>query len=173
MITIYRMISAFLLMSLLIQILMPMVANVMPPSVVAAYNNTALNMSTTFIGKLSVNQTTGTVQTSDGVFQQVMQQSYGSSLQNGTVKNSTGTGFFAGIEQFTGLAFVFPTIGYIGEALLQTPRGLMVLLSIAMSSTGVNPTLSFEMSFMFYTMLALSLTLVLISSWQKYDLRSG
>ena len=114
MITIYRMISAFLLMSLLIQILMPMVANVMPPSVVAAYNNTALNMSTTFIGKLSVNQTTGTVQTSDGVFQQVMQQSYGSSLQNGTVKNSTGTGFFAGIEQFTGLAFVFPTIGYIG-----------------------------------------------------------
>ena len=173
MITIYRMISAFLLMSLLLQILIPMVANVMPPAVIAAYNNTAMNMSQTFIGKLSVNQTTGTVQSSDGVFQQVMQQSYGSSLQNGTVKNSTGTGFFAGIEQFAGLAFVFPTIGYIGEALLQTPRGLMVLMSVALSSTGLNPNISFEISFMFYAMLALSLTLVLISSWQKYDLRSG
>lgn len=173
MITIYRMISSFLLMSLLIQILMPMVANVMPPAVVAAYNNTGLNMSQTFIGKLSVNQTTGKVQTSDGVFQQVMQQSYGSSLQNGTIKNSTGTGFFAGIEQFAGLAFVFPTIGYIGEALLQTPRGLMVLLSIAMSSTGIAPNISFEISFMFYALLSLTLTLILISSWQKYDLKSG
>ena len=71
------------------------------------------------------------------------------------------------------LAFVFPTIGYIGEALLQTPRGLMVLMSVALSSTGLNPNISFEISFMFYAMLALSLTLVLISSWQKYDLRSG
>ncbi len=160
MITIYRVVAAYLLVAVLLGQLMPLVVSVLPPQVVAAYNETGMNLTSTFAGN-------------KGVFTTVMQQSFGSSLANGTATNNTGTGFFSGITIFSGLAFVFSTIGYVMEALLNVPRGMLVLMNVAMTSTGLPIVDATMLTYLFYAFITLAFVLTGISSWMKYDLKNG
>ena len=172
MITIYRVIAAYLVITVLLGQLMPLTTAVLPPQVAQQYTHIYGNFTSTFIGNLSIGPGNSII-TRGGTFQQIFQQSFGSTLQNGTATNNTGVGFFSGITVFSGLAFVFSTIGFVLEALLNVPRGMLILLNTALSSMGIPIAEAAPLSFIFYAFVSLSFVLVGISSWMKYDLRNG
>ncbi len=170
MLTIYRIVGSYLLVAVLLQILMPLFTPVIPPQIAQQYNSMGINMTVSFIGTASLSNQT---QRTGGVFQQIMEQSFGSSLASGAPKNSTGIGFFAGITIFTGLAFVFSTIGFVLEAILNVPRGMLVLMTIALSSIGISIALTAVMVYILYALMTFRIVMVGISSWMKYDLSNG
>jgi hypothetical protein len=161
MITIYRIVAAYMLVGILIQQFMPLIGNLIPPPIASQYNVQAMEITSVFNGQ-------------QGLFSTVMQQSFGTTAANGQLpSNSTGTGFFAGITIFSGLAFVFSTIGYIMFAIINVPRGMEILMNVALNSLGFSIYDSTLITSLIFGFVTFSVVMIGISSWMKYDLLRG
>lgn len=117
-----------------------------------------------FASKLNFTQANATGQINQNFFQPLNQTSFGGS-------NHTG-GFFANIQVFNGLAFVFSGIGSVMLAILNLPRIMILILGTSLTVLDVPTATASFMIGLFFEMILTVLILIGISAWMKFDLRS-
>lgn len=83
------------------------------------------------------------------------------------------SGLFANVNVFTGAAFVFGAIGQVGLSLLNAPRTIIYLIATPLGILGWPISSIALLLSLFAGLLIFIVVIVLISSWQKYNLREG